>query len=60
MTMHKKLVGDIKEDHALGEQIAGLLFLKKKNDRYQTAWGDKTAAGLARCVRRILEGDIQP
>ena len=51
----------------IGEHIAVLLNLKEARDqgtrkkytpaRYETAWGTKTAQGLARSMQRIMEGD---
>lgn len=37
--------------------MPAVLMLKKKRDngRYNTAWGDKTALGLYRTVKRIIE-----
>lgn len=45
------------EETKRGHLIAAVLMLKKKRDngRYNTAWGDKTALGLYRTVKRIIE-----
>ena len=49
---------DSRRDHLIGVNLIGLLDLKiKRNGRVDTAWGDKTPVGLARTVRRIMEGD---
>ena len=44
-------------DTAIGEEIARVLQLKKDRStgRYNTAWGDKTAMGLARTLRRVFD-----
>lgn len=40
-----------------GNKLIELLNLKvEKNGRVKTSWGDKTPAGLARTVKRTLEG----
>jgi hypothetical protein len=42
----------------LGNIIAEALTLKKgKDGRYQTTWGTKTAAGLARMLSNILSAE---
>ena len=42
----------------VGETLIKVLNLKvKKNGRVDTIWGDKYPIGLARTVKRILEGD---
>jgi hypothetical protein len=49
---------DTEDDVAtkVGKNIIELLNLKvKKNGRVDTAWGDKTPAGLARTVKRALK-----
>lgn len=47
-----------RKDHMIGVNLIALLDLKlKRNGRVDTAWGDKTPVGLARTVRRIMEGD---
>ena len=45
------------EESKRGTLIASVLMLKKKreNGRYSTAWGDKTALGLYRTMKRIVE-----
>lgn len=41
----------------IGKQLAQLLNVKpnKKDGRYETSWGTKTALGLAECAFRIIE-----
>lgn len=40
----------------VGFRIANLMGLTADEDgRYATTWGNKTAAGLARCVERIIQ-----
>ena len=50
------------EKQKIGEYLASVLGLKKKkNDRDNTSWGDKTPIGLYLTVKRIIEsepGDI--
>lgn len=46
--------------HAVGFRIANLLGLTADEDgKYATTWGNKTAAGLARCVERIIKEEKQ-
>lgn len=41
---------------ARGEELARLLLLKKKrNGRYDTAWGDKTPLGLYATIKRVMD-----
>jgi hypothetical protein len=44
------------EETKRGHLIAAVLMLKKKQDngRYHTAWGDRTALGLYRMLKRII------
>lgn len=45
-----------KEATAVGCRIAELLKLNlSKDGKYETSWGSKTPAGLARCVERIIK-----
>ena len=49
---------DDKRANAIGETLAVLLNLKKDKehkDRWSTAWGSKTNAGLARSIYRVFE-----
>lgn len=47
---------DNKLANVVGQRIAELLELTADEDgRYETSWGNKTAAGLARCVERIIQ-----
>ena len=49
---------DTRRDHSIGVNLIALLDLKlKTNGRVDTAWGDKTPVGLARTVRRIMDGE---
>ena len=44
----------LEDTQEFGEEIAELFDLQPLEDgRYHTAWGDKTAEGIARCVERI-------
>jgi hypothetical protein len=44
------------EQAKYGEEIAGLLMLRKKrNGRYRTSWGDKTALGLFRTMTKVID-----
>jgi hypothetical protein len=49
-------------DREIGEKLVALLGLRKKPHtephRYDTAEGDKTTMGLARLVRRVIEGEL--
>ena len=46
--------------HAVGSRIADLMGLTADEDgKYATTWGNKTAAGLARCVERIIQEERQ-
>lgn len=48
-------------DHDAGNSIANVLCLKRdRKGWFRTAWGDKTPAGLARTVRRILDEASRP
>ncbi|MGE0289503.1 MAG: hypothetical protein AB7I42_25945, partial [Bradyrhizobium sp.] len=42
----------------VGEQIAEVLRLRKREGRYVTTWGTKTPAGLARSVIRVIADQI--
>ena len=54
----RKFGNAMAEDHNIGVNLVALLNLKlKPNGRVDTAWGDKTPVGLARTVRRIMEGE---
>jgi hypothetical protein len=45
------------EETKRGENLVRLFSLKsKKNGRYETAWGDKTALGLFRTVHAVVNG----
>lgn len=44
----------------MGKLIADILQVKmNKSGRYVTTWGDKTALGLYRTVKRIIDEDGQ-
>lgn len=43
------------EETKRGELIAEVLKLKKKDGRYLTTWGTKTALGLFRTVERLVK-----
>lgn len=42
----------------VGQQIAEVLKLRKREGRYQTTWGTKTDRGLARMVVRMIGDQI--
>jgi len=42
--------------HEVGEEIAKLLHCMVISDKYQTAWGGKTAMGLARSIVEVING----
>jgi len=49
---------DDKTAQNIGNELIKLLGLKvKQNGRIDTEWGDKTPAGLARTVYRIVNGE---
>lgn len=55
----KALMGKPVSAARLGEYLASFLMLEKNSKgRYDTTWGDKTAIGLYRSAKRIIEGDI--
>jgi hypothetical protein len=52
----EKIVSEEDIDSEIGMSIATCLSLTQKpNGRFDTLWGDKTPAGLARTIKRIIE-----
>ena len=50
------------QEREVGEVIAQALYLKKDRiypDRYKTDWGTKTALGLFRTLRHIIEAETK-
>lgn len=49
---------EFKSDEELGNNLVQVLQLNpNKMGRYNTSWGDRTAVGLARTIRRVLDGE---
>jgi len=47
---------DIYTKTEIGHKLAEVLQLKrKKNERYDTLWGDKTDLGLYETIKRIID-----
>lgn len=46
----------IEQQNIIGQEIAKILCLKKKrNGRYQTTWGEKTAIGIFNTIIRLSD-----
>lgn len=48
------IASDDKTASEVGELLADALHLRARFGRYETEWGSKTAAGLARTVLRLM------